>query len=157
MRLDRPKLRATASWRRSAAGAARSARWSSSGAEGPRAVALDLGHLEYARDLARQLSAAVENVQLLDDILRQRRLLEDTFNSLVDLVAVMDKELRIVQTNDAFAARVGLKRSEVMRRPLRELVGPRRSPTSRPPTPGRASSPRCSGASTTRRSTERSC
>jgi C4-dicarboxylate-specific signal transduction histidine kinase len=37
---------------------------------------------------------------------------------------VMDKELRIVQTNEAFAARVGLKRSDIMRRPLSELVGP---------------------------------
>jgi C4-dicarboxylate-specific signal transduction histidine kinase len=35
----------------------------------------------------------------------------------------MDKELRIVQTNDAFAARVGLKRSDIIRRPLKELVG----------------------------------
>jgi len=84
----------------------------------------DAEFVEYVRELARQLSAGVENVQLLDDILRQRRLLEDTFNSLVDLVAVMDTDLRIVETNDAFAARVGLKRSEIIRRPLRELVGP---------------------------------
>jgi PAS domain S-box-containing protein len=80
--------------------------------------------LEFARELARQLSVGIENVLLLDDILRQRRLLEDTFNSLVDLVAVVDRELRIVQTNEAFAARVGLKRTDMMRRPLRELVGP---------------------------------
>ncbi len=79
--------------------------------------------VEYLLELTRQLSVAVENVQLLDDILRQRRLLEDTFNSLVDLVAVMDKELRIVETNDAFAARVGMKRTEIIRRPLRDLVG----------------------------------
>ena len=79
--------------------------------------------IDYARELARQLSAGIENVQLLDDILRQRRLLEDTFNSLVDLVAVMDKDLRIVDANDAFAARVGTKRTEIYRRPLRELVG----------------------------------
>ena len=78
---------------------------------------------EHASELARQLSVAIENVQLLDDILRQRRLLEDTFNSLVDLVAVMDKDLRVVQTNDAFAARVGLKRGDLFKRPLRELVG----------------------------------
>ncbi|HTM23992.1 MAG TPA: ATP-binding protein [Vicinamibacterales bacterium] len=80
--------------------------------------------LEFARELARQLSVGIENVLLLDDILRQRRLLEDTFNSLIDLVVVVDRELRIVQTNEAFAARVGLKRTEMMRRPLRELVGP---------------------------------
>ena len=125
MRLDRPRIRGhqlvapLRGWRR-ALGTLVIER-----PEGPvRAPALDLGNLEYSRDLARQLSAAIENVQLLDDILRQRRLLEDTFNSLVDLVAVMDKELRVVQTNDAFAARVGLKRSDIMRRPLRELVGP---------------------------------
>jgi C4-dicarboxylate-specific signal transduction histidine kinase len=35
----------------------------------------------------------------------------------------MDKELRIVETNDAFAARVGMKRTEIIRRPLRDLVG----------------------------------
>jgi PAS domain S-box-containing protein len=79
--------------------------------------------VEFVRELARQLSVGIENVQLLDEILRQRRLLEDTFNSLVDLVAVVDKDLRVVQTNDAFAARVGLKRDEVIRRPLGELVG----------------------------------
>jgi PAS domain S-box-containing protein len=78
---------------------------------------------ESVRELARQLSVAIENVLLLDDILRQRRLLEDTFNSLVDLVAVMDRSLRIVQTNDAFASRVGLKRADIVGRPLRELVG----------------------------------
>jgi PAS domain S-box-containing protein len=80
--------------------------------------------VDFARELARQLSVGIENVQLLDDILRQRRLLEDTFNSLVDLVAVMDRDLHIVQTNDAFAARVGLRRADIMRRPLSELVGP---------------------------------
>jgi C4-dicarboxylate-specific signal transduction histidine kinase len=80
--------------------------------------------VEYSRELARQLSVAIENVLLLEEILRQRRLLEDTFNSLVDLVAVMDKELRIVQTNDAFAARVSLERSDIVGRPLSELVGP---------------------------------
>ena len=83
----------------------------------------DQDFLEFTRELARQLSVGIENVQLLDDILRQRRLLEDTFNSLVDLVAVMDNEGRIVQTNEAFAARVGLKRADVMRRLLSDLVG----------------------------------
>ena len=125
MRLDRPKVRGDQlvaplrGWRR-ALGTLVIER----SADVTRGTAIDAANIEYVRDLARQLSAAIENVQLLDDILRQRRLLEDTFNSLVDLVAVMDKELRIVQTNDAFAARVGLKRGDIMRRPLRELVGP---------------------------------
>ena len=80
--------------------------------------------LEFGRELARQLSVGIENVLLLDDVLRQGRLLEDTFNSLIDLVAVVDRDLRIVQTNEAFAARVGVARRDLMRRPLVELVGP---------------------------------
>jgi len=84
----------------------------------------DAGELtDFARELTRQLSAAIENVQLVDEILRQRRLLEDTFNSLVDLVVVTDGDLRIAQTNEAFAARVGVNRQELVGRPLAELVG----------------------------------
>ena len=67
--------------------------------------------------------SGIENVQLLEEILRQRRLLEDTFNSLVDLVVVTDRDMRIVQVNDAFASRVGVARHETIGRPLRELVG----------------------------------
>ena len=62
--------------------------------------------MALVQELARQLSVAIENRQLLDEILKQRRLLEDTFDSLVDLVVVTDSALRIAQTNDAFAARV---------------------------------------------------
>ena len=126
LRLDRPRLRGTRviaplrGWRR-ALGTLVIDR----GKGKQKGVTFDEAEfLEFARELSRQLSVGIENVQLLDDILRQRRLLEDTFNSLVDLVAVMDKELRIVQTNEAFAARVGLKRADIMRRPLSELVGP---------------------------------
>jgi PAS domain S-box-containing protein len=80
--------------------------------------------LDFSYEIARQLSIAIENVQLLDDILQQRRLLEDTFNSLVDLVVVVDGRMRIVQTNDAFAARVGVARDDLIQRPIAELVSP---------------------------------
>jgi two-component system NtrC family sensor kinase len=80
--------------------------------------------IEFAHELGRQLSVGIENVQLLDEVLRQRRLLEDTFNSLVDLVTVMDRELRIVQTNEAFAARVHVPRAELMQRAIAEFVAP---------------------------------
>jgi C4-dicarboxylate-specific signal transduction histidine kinase len=80
--------------------------------------------IEFAHELGRQLSVGIENVQLLDEVLRQRRLLEDTFNSLVDLVAVIDRELRIVQTNEAFAARVHIPRAELMQRAIGDFVAP---------------------------------
>jgi C4-dicarboxylate-specific signal transduction histidine kinase len=80
--------------------------------------------IEFAHELGRQLSVGIENVQLLDEVLRQRRLLEDTFNSLVDLVVVIDRELRIVQTNEAFAARVHAPRAELMQRAIADFVAP---------------------------------
>ena len=73
-------------------------------------------------DFGRQFSFALENVQLLEEVLQQRRLLEDTFNSLIDLVVVTDPDSRVVQMNDAFASRVGNSRSAVIDRPLSELV-----------------------------------
>ena len=55
----------------------------------------DQQRLDLTGDLGRQLSAGIENVQLLEDMLRQRRLLEDTFNSLIDLVVVTDGAQRV--------------------------------------------------------------
>jgi PAS domain S-box-containing protein len=78
---------------------------------------------ELADNFARLLAVAIENVYLLEEVLRQRRLLEDTFNSLSDLVVVTDDALRVVQTNNAFDARVGIAGTELMNRPLAELVG----------------------------------
>jgi C4-dicarboxylate-specific signal transduction histidine kinase len=80
--------------------------------------------VEFAHELGRQLSVGIENVQLLDEVLRQRRLLEDTFNSLVDLVAVMDRKFRIVQTNEAFAARVHVPRAALVHRAIADFVAP---------------------------------
>jgi two-component system NtrC family sensor kinase len=79
--------------------------------------------LGLTHELGRQVSAAVENIQLLEEVLHQRRQLEDTFNSIVDLVVVTDSGLRVIQMNDVFLSRVGLSRAEVLERPLETLVG----------------------------------
>jgi PAS domain S-box-containing protein len=84
----------------------------------------DQQRLDLASELGRQLSVGIENVQLLEDMLRQRRLLEDTFNSLHDPVIVTDHAQRVVQTNDAFAIRLGRPRTDLFERPLADLVGP---------------------------------
>lgn len=84
----------------------------------------ELELLDRADEMGRQLSSAIENVLLLDDVLRSRRELENTFNSLVDLVAVCDQDGRLVNVNRAFINRVGKPRQELMDRPLSEIVGP---------------------------------
>ena len=69
--------------------------------------------LERADEMGRQLAAAVENVLLLDAVLRSRRELENTFNSLVDLVAVSDQDGLLVSMNVAFLERVGMTHQEL--------------------------------------------
>ena len=91
--------------------------------EGEPAGLDDQQRIDATYELGRQLSVAMENVQLLEEFLQQRRLLEDTFNSLVDLVVVTDNASRIVQMNGAFASRVGRPAPDLLGRPLADLIG----------------------------------
>src|SRR5581483_7030138 len=69
----------------------------------------ELDLLDRADELGRQLSSNIENMQLLDDVLRSRRELEDTFDSIAHLVAVVDRRGRLAHVNKAFAERLGRK------------------------------------------------
>ena len=84
--------------------------------------ALDL--LDRADEIGSQLSIAIENMQLLDDVMRSRRELEHTFDSIAHLVVVFDRRGHIVHANEAFANRVGLTREEFLDVPLADFVGP---------------------------------
>ena len=84
----------------------------------------ELEQLERADEVGRQLSAAIENVLLLDDVRRSRRELDNTFNSLADLVVVCNPDGRVVHVNQAFSARAGIPRHEVIDRPLDQLIAP---------------------------------
>ena len=84
----------------------------------------ELALLDRADEIGRQLSSAVENMQLLADVMRSRRELENTFDSITDLVAVSDRRGRLVHANHAFASRVGSSRDEMIDRPLAEYIGP---------------------------------
>jgi PAS domain S-box-containing protein len=84
----------------------------------------ELDLLDRADELARQLSNAVENLSLLEEVMRSRRELEDTFDSIAHLVAVFDRLGRIVHVNRAFSSRVGRSREQLIERPLAEFIGP---------------------------------
>jgi PAS domain S-box-containing protein len=84
----------------------------------------ELDLLDRADELGRQLSSAIENLQLLDDLLRSRRELENTFDSITHLVAVADTRGHVVHANQAFATRVGRKREELLDHPIADYVGP---------------------------------
>jgi len=83
----------------------------------------DLDLLARADEVGDRLSAAIENVQLIEAVLRSRRELEDTFNSIVDPVAVTDRDGRVVHANLALAERIGKAREEILARPIAEFLG----------------------------------
>jgi PAS domain S-box-containing protein len=83
----------------------------------------ELDLLDRADELGRQLSSAIETLQLLDEVMRSRLELENTFDSIWHLVVVADREGRIVQVNEAFANRVGKSRAALLEQPLSSYVG----------------------------------
>ncbi len=87
------------------------------------AQAADPEFLAEADDLGRRLSTAIENLLLLEDVLRSRRELACTFDSLEDLVAVCDARLRIVHVNRALGIRLAAPLEHVVDRPLADLLG----------------------------------
>jgi PAS domain S-box-containing protein len=84
----------------------------------------ELEVLDRADELGRQLSNAVETTQLLDDVIRSRRELENAFDSIWHLVVVVDRYGKIVQVNEAFANRLGRTRDTLVGQTLSECVGP---------------------------------
>jgi signal transduction histidine kinase len=79
--------------------------------------------LDRINELGRQLAGTIENTQLLDDLIRSRRELENTFDSIAHLVVVADRNGRIVRANDAFASRVNQTRASLVDKPLVECIG----------------------------------
>jgi PAS domain S-box-containing protein len=84
----------------------------------------ELDLLDRLEEVARQLSAAIENVLLLEEVLRSRRELESTFNSMADLVVVVDTAQRITHANRAFAQRTGQRPADLVDRPIDAFFGP---------------------------------
>lgn len=92
------------------------------GAQVETRTGLDL--LERADELGHELSIAIENVQLLQEVIRSHRELDNTFNSISDLVAVCDHQLRLVQVNRAFSDRLNVASEGLLDRPLSDFVSP---------------------------------
>ncbi|PWU24975.1 MAG: hypothetical protein C5B48_03665 [Candidatus Rokuibacteriota bacterium] len=80
--------------------------------------------LDRADELGRQLSTAIESIQLLDDVVRSRRELENLFDSIAHLIVVADRRGRIIHANHAFATRVGAPREQLVDKALADFVGP---------------------------------
>lgn len=80
--------------------------------------------LDGAAVLGRQISSAIENTILFEDTLRSRGELENTFNSLADLVIVCDSRGCVTNANRAFRERVAERGTHAIDRQIADLVGP---------------------------------
>lgn len=79
--------------------------------------------LDRLDGLGHQLANLIESSQLLDDVLRTRRELENTFDSMQELVFVVGRDLRVTRVNEAAARRLGRPRASLEACVLSDLVG----------------------------------
>jgi len=69
--------------------------------------------MAFLETSAHQLGLAVENLRLVEQIVRSHRQWANTFDSIQDLVLVHDSEFRIMKANQALLQRLGLSPAEV--------------------------------------------
>src|SRR5438477_3137058 len=80
--------------------------------------------MEFLTTTAHQLGLAVENVRLVEQILRSHRQWTNTFDSIHDLVLLHDSEFRVMKANHALLERLGRAPADVVGQ-LCEAVLPR--------------------------------
>jgi PAS domain S-box-containing protein len=80
--------------------------------------------LEFLATTAHQLGLAVENLRLVEQILRSHRQWANTFDSIQDLVLVHDSEFRVIKANRALLERLAQAPADVAGKPC-ETVLPR--------------------------------
>ncbi|MCX6538964.1 MAG: ATP-binding protein [Acidobacteria bacterium] len=80
--------------------------------------------LDLVEGLGHQLANVIESTQLLDDVLRTRRELENTFDSMRDHVFVCGHDGRVSHVNQAVVRRLNRLRGELVGHPISAMVGP---------------------------------
>src|SRR6266478_4038401 len=82
------------------------------GSHRPKSYAPD--ELDFLVTCAQQLGLALENLHLVEEILRSHRQWSNTFESIQDLVLLHDSEFRILKANPALLRRLGKSQSDVV-------------------------------------------
>ena len=79
--------------------------------------------LQRLDDLGRHLANLLEGAQLIGEVVRTKQELQNTFDSMQDLVFVRTREGRVAHTNAAAARRLNLSRDALVSHPVTEFVG----------------------------------
>ena len=83
--------------------------------------------LEFLETAAQALGIAVENLRLLEQVLRSQRQWMNTFDSIQDLILAHDADFRILKTNQALLQRLGKAPADVLGNLCKEVLPQRRS------------------------------
>ena len=70
--------------------------------------------LEFLETAAQKLGIAVENLRLLEQVLRSQRQWMNTFDSIQDLILAHDADFRILKTNQALLQRLEQAPADVL-------------------------------------------
>jgi two-component system NtrC family sensor kinase len=70
--------------------------------------------MAFLTTCAQQLGLALENLHLVEEILRSHRQWSNTFESIQDVVLLHDSDFRILKANPALLGRLGKSQSEVV-------------------------------------------
>ena len=84
----------------------------------------DPEELEFLEIVAQKVGIAVENLRLLEQVLRAQRQWMNTFDSIQDLILAHDGDFRILKTNQALLQRLARAPADVLGNPC-EAVLPR--------------------------------
>lgn len=74
----------------------------------------DQAELEFLETVAQKLGISLENLRLLEQVLRSQRQWMNTFDSIQDLILAHDADFRILKTNQALLQRLELAPADVL-------------------------------------------
>jgi PAS domain S-box-containing protein len=83
--------------------------------------------LEFLETAAQALGIAVENLRLLEQVLRSQRQWLNTFDSIQDLILAHDADFRILKTNQALLQRLEKAPADVLGNLCKEVLPQRRA------------------------------
>jgi len=83
--------------------------------------------LEFLETVSNQLGIAVENLRLLEQVLRSQRQWMNTFDSIQDLILAHDADYRIMKTNQALLQRLEQAPADVVGKLCEEIL-PQKAP-----------------------------
>jgi PAS domain S-box-containing protein len=78
--------------------------------------------MEFLATSAHQLGLAVENLRLVEQILRSHRQWSNTFDSIHDCVLLHDSEFRVMKANHSLLSRLGQAPADVAGKPCEEVL-----------------------------------